>query len=136
MVAEGRFESSRTTSHGGGESIRLVVLNYPEGQTEMLTTVNNPEDEAAGTREIPFGRVLWIEADDFRVDVNKKWFRLAPGRTVRLKSAYIVEYVDHIEDEHGNVTEVHVNYIPNSRSGQDTSGKTEGHAPLGCRGSS
>ena len=102
--------------------IRLVVLNYPEGQTEMLTTVNNPEDEAAGTREIPFGRELWMEADDFRVDVNKKWFRLAPGRTVRLKSAYIVEYVDHIEDEHGNVTEVHVNYIPNSRSGQDTSG--------------
>ena len=102
--------------------IRLVVLNYPEGQTEMLTTVNNPEDEAAGAREIPFGRELWMEADDFRVDVNKKWFRLAPGRTVRLKSAYIVEYADHIEDEHGNVTEVHVNYIPNSRSGQDTSG--------------
>ena len=102
--------------------IRLVVLNYPEGQTEMLTTVNNPEDESAGTREIPFGRELWMEADDFRVDVNKKWFRLAPGRTVRLKSAYIVEYADHIEDEHGNVTEVHVNYIPNSRSGQDTSG--------------
>jgi glutaminyl-tRNA synthetase len=102
--------------------IRLVVLNYPEGQTEMLTTVNNPEDEAAGTREIPFGRELWMEAEDFRVDVNKKWFRLAPGRTVRLKSAYIVEYVDHIEDENGSVTEVHVNYIPNSRSGQDTSG--------------
>ena len=102
--------------------IRLVVLNYPEGETEMLTTVNNPEDESAGTREIPFGRELWMEAEDFRVDVNKKWFRLAPGRTVRLKSAYIVEYADHIEDENGNVTEVHVNYIPNSRSGQDTSG--------------
>ena len=102
--------------------IRLVVLNYPEGHMEMLTTVNNPEDESAGTRKIPFGRELWMEADDFRVDVNKKWFRLAPGRTVRLKSAYIVEYADHIEDEHGNVTEVHVNYIPNSRSGHDTSG--------------
>jgi glutaminyl-tRNA synthetase len=102
--------------------IRLVVLNYPEGETEMLTTVNNPEDASAGTRKIPFGRELWMEAEDFRVDVNKKWFRLAPGRTVRLKSAYIVEYADHREDEHGNVTEVHVNYIPNSRSGQDTSG--------------
>lgn len=104
------------------DPIRLVVLNYPEGQTEMLTTVNNPEDEAAGTREIPFSRELWMEAEDFRVDVNKKWFRMAPGRTVRLKSAYIVEYADHVEDEHGKVTEVHVNYIPNSRSGQDTSG--------------
>ena len=104
------------------DPIRLVVLNYPAGETEMLTTVNNPEDESAGTREIPFGRELWMEAEDFRVDVNKKWFRLAPGRTVRLKSAYIVEYVDHKEDENGKVTEVHVNYIPNSRSGQDTSG--------------
>jgi glutaminyl-tRNA synthetase len=104
------------------DPIRLVVLNYPAGETEMLTTVNNPEDESVGTREIPFGRELWMEAEDFRVDVNKKWFRLAPGRTVRLKSAYIVEYVDHKEDENGKVTEVHVNYIPNSRSGQDTSG--------------
>lgn len=104
------------------DPIRLVVLNYPEGETEMLTTVNNPEDESAGTREIPFGRELWMEREDFRVDVNKKWFRLAPGRTVRLKSAYIVEYAHHVEDENGIVTEVHVNYIPSSRSGEDTSG--------------
>lgn len=102
--------------------IRLVVLNYPEEKMEMMKAVNNPEDEAAGTREIPFGRELWMEADDFRVDVNKKWFRLAPGRTVRLKFAYIVQYVNHLQDEQGNVTEVHVNYLPNSRSGQDTSG--------------
>jgi len=102
--------------------IKLVVLNYAEGQTEWLRTVNNPEDEAAGTREIPFGRNLWMEAEDFRVDANKKWFRLAPGRVVRLKSAYIVEYVDHVTDATGNVTEVHVNYLPNSRSGADTSG--------------
>jgi glutaminyl-tRNA synthetase len=102
--------------------IKLVVLNYAEGQTEWLRTVNNPEDEAAGTREIPFGRNLWMEAEDFRVDANKKWFRLAPGRVVRLKSAYIVEYVNHVTDATGNVTEVHVNYLPNSRSGEDTSG--------------
>lgn len=102
--------------------IKLVVLNYAEGQTEWLRTVNNPEDEAAGTREIPFGRNLWMEAEDFRVDANKKWFRLAPGRVVRLKSAYIVEYVDHVTDATGSVTEVHVNYLPNSRSGADTSG--------------
>jgi len=102
--------------------IKLVVLNYPEGESEWLETVNNPEDESAGTREVPFGRELWMEADDFKIEVNKKWFRLAPGRVVRLKSAYIVEYVDHLTDEAGNVTEVHVNYIQNSRSGQDVSG--------------
>ena len=102
--------------------IKLVVLNYPEGESEWLETVNKPEDESAGTREVPFGRELWMEADDFKIEVNKKWFRLAPGRVVRLKSAYIVEYVDHLTDEAGNVTEVHVNYIQNSRSGQDVSG--------------
>ena len=102
--------------------IKLVVLNYAEGKTEWLRTVNNPEDEDAGTREIPFGRNLWMEAEDFRVEVNKKWFRLAPGRVVRLKSAYIVEYVNHLTDAAGNVTEVHVNYLPNSRSGEDKSG--------------
>lgn len=102
--------------------IKLVVLNVPEGEVEWLKTDNNPEDPEAGTRELPFGRELWMEADDFRVDVNKKWFRLAPGRTVRLKSAYIVEYVDHKEDDQGQVTEVHVNRVANSKSGEDTSG--------------
>lgn len=102
--------------------IKLVVLNYPEDKKEWLTTQNNPEDPEAGTRELPFGRELWMEAEDFKIDVNKKWFRLAPGRVVRLKSAYIVEYVNHIEDEVGNVTEVHVNYFENSKSGQDVSG--------------
>ena len=102
--------------------IKLVVLNVPEGEVEWLKTDNNPEDPEAGTRELPFGRELWMEADDFRVDVNKKWFRLAPGRAVRLKSAYIVEYVDHKEDDQGQVTEVHVNRVANSKSGEDTSG--------------
>jgi len=103
--------------------IKMVVTNYPEGQTEWLPTDNNPEDASAGTRELPFSRELYIEADDFRVEgVNKKWFRLAPGRSVRLKSAYIVTYTDHVTDEAGNVTEVHVEYHPNSKSGSDTSG--------------
>ncbi|MDE0871269.1 MAG: glutamine--tRNA ligase/YqeY domain fusion protein [Flavobacteriales bacterium] len=102
--------------------IKLTVLNYPEGETEWLPTVNNPEDEESGTREIPFGRELWMEAEDFKVEANKKWFRLAPGKTVRLKSAFIVEYVDHVVDSQGAVTEVQVNYIPNSKSGQDVSG--------------
>ena len=102
--------------------IKLVVLNVPSGEVEWLQTDNNPEDPEAGSRTLPFGRELWMEADDFKVDVNKKWFRLAPGRTVRLKSAYIVEYVNHIEDEQGQVVEVHVNRVANSKSGEDTSG--------------
>ena len=103
--------------------VKLVVTNYPEGQVEWLPTENNPEDEGAGTRALPFGRELYIESEDFKVEgVNKKWFRLAPGRSVRLKSAYIVTYVDHIEDDEGKVTEIHVEYHPNSKSGSDTSG--------------
>lgn len=103
--------------------VKLVVTNYPEGQVEWLPTENNPEDEGAGTRALPFGRELYIESEDFKVEgVNKKWFRLAPGRSVRLKSAYIVTYVDHIEDDEGEVTEIHVEYHPNSKSGSDTSG--------------
>lgn len=102
--------------------LKVVVLNYPEGNTEMLTTENNPEDENAGTRELPFGRELYIEQSDFMEDAPKKFFRLAPGKTVRLKSAYIVEYINHVKDEAGNVTEVHVNYFSESKSGQDTSG--------------
>ena len=99
--------------------IKLVVINYPEGQMEWLPTENNPEDAQAGTRELPFSRELFIEADDFKVEgVNKKWFRLAPGRSVRLKSAYIVTYVDHVEDAEGNVTEIHVSTIPTARAGQ------------------
>lgn len=102
--------------------IKLVITNYPEGKVEWLPSVNNPEDPESGTRDIPFGRELWMEADDFKVEANRKWFRLAPGKTVRLKSAYIVEYENHIEDENGNVTEVHVKYFDNSKSGSDTSG--------------
>lgn len=102
--------------------IKLVITNYPEGEVEWLPSVNNPEDPESGTRDIPFGRELWMEADDFKVESNRKWFRLAPGKTVRLKSAYIVEYENHIEDENGNVTEVHVKYFDNSKSGSDTSG--------------
>jgi len=102
--------------------IKLVITNYPEGQIEWLPSVNNPEDPESGTREIPFSKELWMEADDFKIEANRKWFRLAPGKTVRLKSAYIIEYENHICDENGNVTEVHVKYFENSKSGSDTSG--------------
>ena len=102
--------------------IKLVITNYPEGQVEWLPSVNNPEDPKSGTRDIPFSKELWMEADDFKVEANRKWFRLAPGKTVRLKNAYIVEYENHICDSEGNVTEVHVKYFENSKSGSDTSG--------------
>lgn len=102
--------------------IKLKVLNYPEGEVEFLPTVNNPEDSESGTRELPFGRELWMEAEDFKLEANKKWFRLAPGKTVRLKSAYIVRYVNHVLNEANEVSEVHVEYFPDSKSGQDTSG--------------
>ena len=102
--------------------IKLVITNYPEDKVEWLPSVNNPEDTESGTREIPFGRELWMEADDFKIEATRKWFRLAPGKTVRLKSAYIVEYENHICDDNGNVVEVHVKYFKYSKSGFDTSG--------------
>ena len=102
--------------------MKLVILNYPEGQIEMLPSENNPEDPESGTRELPFGQGTLIEAEDFKIEANRKWFRLAPGKVVRLKSAYKVEYVDHLCDDSGKVTEVHVNYFENSKSGSDTSG--------------
>jgi glutaminyl-tRNA synthetase len=104
------------------DPIKLVITNYPEGQIEMLPSENNPEDSESGSRELPFGRELFIEAEDFKIEANRKWFRLAPGKVVRLKSAYKVEYVDHICDDSGEVTEVHVKYFENSKSGSDTSG--------------
>ncbi len=104
------------------DPIKLVVVNYPEGQSETLTSENNPEDPEAGVREMPFSRELWMEREDFKLEANKKWFRLAPGKTVRLKSAFIVRYVGHVLDQNENVSEVHVEYFPDSRSGSDTSG--------------
>ena len=104
------------------DPIRLIILNYPSGKIEMLPSENNPEDPDFGSRELPFGRELYIESEDFKIEANRKWFRLAPGKVVRLKSAYKVEYADHIADSSGKVTEVHVNYFENSKSGSDTSG--------------
>ena len=109
------------------DPLKLVIENYPETGTELLVAENNPEDETAGTREIPFSNTIYIERGDFMVDPPKKYFRLAPERTVRLKHAYIISYVSHSEDENGNVTEVRCKYYPDSKSGEDTSGiKTKG----------
>ncbi len=98
--------------------LRLVIDNYPEGRHEDLEAVNNPEDPAAGTRKVPFSRVLFIEQDDFREDPPKDFFRLAPGREVRLRYAYIIKCVDVRKDPRtGLVTELHCTYDPETRSG-------------------
>ena len=104
------------------DPLKLIITNYPDGQVEELIAENNPEDENGGSRMIPFSKELWIEGDDFLKVPTKKFFRLGVGLMVRLKSAYIIKCTDFIEDELGNVTEVHAEYIPESKSGQDESG--------------
>jgi len=105
------------------DPIKLVITNYPDGQTEELIGENNPEVEGGeGSRVLPFSKELWIERDDFMEEPPKKFFRLGPGLSVRLKHAYIVECHDFVKDENGKVTEVHCTYVPNSKSGEDTSG--------------
>ncbi len=103
------------------DPIKLVITNYPEGKTEELKTENGP-DESMGYRMISFSNTLWIEREDFMEVPAKKWFRLAPGAMVRLKSAYIVKCESFVKDDNGNITEINCTYIPESKSGQDTSG--------------
>ncbi len=104
------------------DPIKLVITNYEKG-TEDLIGENNPEaEDGGGTRVIPFSNELWIEREDFMEVPAKKWFRLAPGAMVRLKFAYIVKCEDFVKDENGNVTEIRCTYIPESKSGNDTSG--------------
>jgi glutaminyl-tRNA synthetase len=102
--------------------IKVVLTNYPEGQEEILTSENNPEDPSTGVREMPFGKELLIEADDFMEVPAKKYFRLAPGQMVRLKSAFIIKCDTFVKDANGSITELHCTYVPESRSGSDTSG--------------
>ncbi len=105
------------------DPVKLVITNYPEGETEIFTSDNNPEDPSRGSREIPFGREIWVEREDFRKEPqNRKYYRLAPGKDVRLKSAYIIHVEGHEEDADGNVTQINATYYPESRSGNDTSG--------------
>lgn len=102
--------------------VKVVLTNYPEAQTEILLGENNPEDEHSGVREMPFSREIYLEQDDFMEHPPKKFFRLAPGQMVRLKSAYIIRCDEVVKDAAGNITELHCTYIPESRSGSDTSG--------------
>ncbi|MEJ6795722.1 MAG: glutamine--tRNA ligase/YqeY domain fusion protein [Flavobacteriales bacterium] len=104
------------------EPIKVVITNYPEGKTEELTLINNPEDEAAGSRNVPFSREIFIERNDFMEEAPRKYFRLKPEGYVRLKGAYIIQANSHVKDESGNITEVHCTYFPDSKSGEDTSG--------------
>ncbi|HEY65878.1 MAG TPA: glutamine--tRNA ligase/YqeY domain fusion protein [Caldilineae bacterium] len=103
--------------------LRLVIENYPEDLVEEFEIENNPEDPSMGTRKVPFSRVLYIERDDFREDPPKKWFRLAPGREVRLKGAYYVTCVDVVKDENGEIVELRCTYDPESRGGMTPDGR-------------
>ena len=105
------------------DPVKLVITNYPEGQTEVMHGENNPEVEGGeGGRDLPFSNELYIEREDFMEVPPKKFFRLGPGLMVRLKHAYIVKCEDFVKDAEGNVTEIRCTYIPESRSGNDTSG--------------
>ncbi|HCE42611.1 MAG TPA: glutamine--tRNA ligase [Lentisphaeria bacterium] len=104
--------------------LKLVIDNYPEGQTEMMDAINNPEDPSAGTRKIPFSKVLYIEKDDFKEIPPKDYFRLAPGKEVRLRSGYLVTCASFIKDPAtGEVTEVHCNYDPATKGGNTPDGR-------------
>jgi len=103
--------------------LKVVITNYPEGETEELDAINNPEDELMGKRKVPFSRELYIERDDFMEDPPRKFFRLGPGREVRLRYAYFVTCNDVIKDAEGNITELHCTYDPASRGGNSPDGR-------------
>ncbi len=105
------------------DPLKLVITNYPEGQVEMMELENNPENPEMGSRSVPFTRELYIEQEDFMEEPVKKFFRLAPGKEVRLKGAYFVTCTDVIKDENGNITEVHCTYDPETKSGSGFEGR-------------
>ncbi|MDR3681437.1 MAG: glutamine--tRNA ligase/YqeY domain fusion protein [Flavipsychrobacter sp.] len=104
------------------DPVKLVITNYPEGQEDLFDVENNPEDGTGSTRKVPFSREVWIENEDFMEVAPKKFFRLAPGQMVRLKGAYIIKCDDFKKDESGKITEIYCSYLPESKSGNDTSG--------------
>lgn len=105
------------------DPVKLIITNYPEGQIEYLEASNNPENPDLGTRQIPFGRELYIEREDFMIEPPKKYFRLYPGNEVRLMNAYFVKCTDYIVDEEGKVVEVHATYDPETKSGSGFTGR-------------
>jgi glutaminyl-tRNA synthetase len=103
--------------------LRVMIENYPEGQSEELETPVNPEDASMGTRRVPFSKVLYIERDDFMEDPPKKFFRLAPGREVRLRSAYFITCTEAIKDANGEIVELRATYDPATRGGDAPDGR-------------
>jgi glutaminyl-tRNA synthetase len=103
--------------------LKVVITNYPKGQTEELDAINNPEDESAGTRKVPFSKELYIEQEDFMEESPKKFYRLTPGREVRLRYAYFVTCTDCIKDSNGNIVELHCTYDPETRGGDAPDGR-------------
>ncbi|MDU1673499.1 MAG: glutamine--tRNA ligase [Veillonella sp.] len=108
------------------DPVKVVITNYPEGKTELCTVENNPENEELGNREVVFGREIYIERSDFMEEPVKKFFRLAPGKEVRLKGAYFITCTDVIKDENGNITEIHCTYDPETKSGSGCTRKVKG----------
>lgn len=105
------------------DPVKVVITNYPEGQTEELEAINNPEDETMGTRKVTFSRELYIEREDFMENPPKKYFRLSPGTEVRLRYAYFVRCTDVVKDPAGNITEIHCTYDPASKGGNSPDGR-------------
>jgi glutaminyl-tRNA synthetase len=103
--------------------LRVVIENYPDDRTEEVDVVNNPEDESAGTRKVPFSRVLYIEQDDFREDPPKKFFRFAPGREVRLRCAYFITCTGVVKNDAGEIVELRATYDPATRGGDAADGR-------------
>src|SRR5690606_36739444 len=103
--------------------LKVIIDNYPDGQVEQMEAVNNPEDVSAGTRQVPFGKVLYIEQDDFREVPPPKYFRLSPGREVRLRYAYFIKCTHVENDADGNVIAVHCTYDPETRGGNAPDGR-------------
>ncbi len=108
------------------DPVKVIITNYPEDEVEMLELINNPEDETAGTRQVPFSRELYIERNDFMEEPPRKFFRLGPGREVRLKGAYFVKCEDYKKDENGNVTAIYCTYDPETKSGSGSPRKVKG----------
>ncbi|MDR1553894.1 MAG: glutamine--tRNA ligase/YqeY domain fusion protein [Prevotellaceae bacterium] len=103
--------------------LKVVITNYRDSETEMLKAINNPEDENAGTHEVPFSKIIYIERDDFMENPPKKYFRLSPGSEVRLRYAYFIKCTDVVKDENGEITEIHCTYDPASRGGNSPDGR-------------
>jgi glutaminyl-tRNA synthetase len=105
------------------DPVKLIIDNYPDDQVEMMDAVNNPEDESAGTRKVPFAKEVWIERADFRENADKKFYRLSIDREVRLKYAYIIKCTHIVKDENGEITEIHCTYDPMTKSGMPDSNR-------------